>query len=151
MVTKTCTGCGVEKGLDGFGVQARGLHGRRSKCKDCVSAYNSTYTKNRFSSDPVFRAKTIAAAAAWSAANPEKRAVIAKKRNQKDRENHPEKVKARALINQRVRFGRMPKASSLACVECGKIAAHYHHYKGYAFENRYDVQPVCSSCHKILG
>jgi uncharacterized protein YaiL (DUF2058 family) len=151
MATKQCNKCSKEKELGAFGLQKKGLHGRRSICRDCVSTYNSVYSKERFSSDPIFRQKRIEAAAAWSSANPEKRAEIAKRRNQKEQRDSPEKIKARALVNQRIRFGRMPKASSLACVECGGIAAHYHHYKGYAFENRYDVQPVCSSCHKLLG
>jgi len=151
MVTKQCTKCATAKELEAFGLQKKGLHGRRSICRVCVSDYNSAYSKERFSSDPIFRQKRIEAATAWSSANPGKRAEIAKRRNQKERMEFPEKIKARALVNQRVRFGRMPNASSLSCAECGGIAAHYHHHKGYSFEHRYDVQPVCAACHKILG
>ena len=151
MVTKTCTGCGVQKELDDFGVQPRGLYGRRSKCKACTCEYNRSYHKTRWQSDEVFRLRVTERAAKWAIANPLKRSEIAIRRNKKELRENPDAVKARALVNQRVRFGRMPKASSLECVQCGGIAAHYHHHKGYAFENRYDVKPVCAPCHKLLG
>jgi 5-methylcytosine-specific restriction endonuclease McrA len=36
---KTCRGkCGLELPLDAFGVQARGLYGRKSECKPCLAA-----------------------------------------------------------------------------------------------------------------
>lgn len=44
---KVCTACGVEKSLDDFHAHPRGLHGRTSKCKPCVSAYNKArYARN---------------------------------------------------------------------------------------------------------
>jgi len=116
-----------------------------------VSIYNSAYSKKRTKSDPAFRARNVAAATAWAKANPEKRSKIAIRRNQKEKADAPEKVRARGLVNQRVRFARIPKASTLLCVECGGVACHYHHHNGYYFESRYDVVPVCVKCHKKLG
>jgi hypothetical protein len=109
------------------------------------------YHQKRYSQDEKFRIKKIAQSIKWASDNPQKRAEIAKFRNQKALKESPEKIKARALVNQRVRFGRIPKASSLPCSECGNEASHYHHYNGYAFENRYDVKPVCVKCHILLG
>ena len=82
--------------------------------------------------------------------NPEKRAKIAKTRNKKALVINPEKVKARALVNQKVRFNRIPKASDLICNSCGNKAKQYHHHMGYDWKNRYNVIPVCVPCHKIL-
>lgn len=150
-ISKKCTCCGIEKSLNMFGSQNRGLYGKRARCFECVKKYNAIYHQNRYSQDVGYRINRIKQAIKWVSENPEKRAKVARARNQKARQNNPEKIKARALVNQRVRFGRMPKATSLACVECGEQAAHYHHYNGYSFENRYDVQPVCIKCHKHLG
>lgn len=150
MTKKTCTGCGIEKTIDCFSNSKRGLYARKSKCKECTKSYNKQYHKSRWQGDEGFRLKAIANALKWSAENPEKRAIIAKKRNEKAFNAAPEKMLARALVNQRVRFGRMPRASSLECVECGNVAAHYHHHNGYDFKNRYDVVPVCAQCHKLV-
>ena len=150
MTTKKCTGCSEYKILDDFAKSERGLLGRKSRCKSCVSQYNTSYHRKRWDSDEAFREKTKEAAKDWTKNNPEKRAVIAKKRNQKAFAKDPLKIRARALVNQKVRFGRIPKASSLKCHCCGIQAKHYHHHNGYGFENRYDVTPLCTSCHTII-
>jgi hypothetical protein len=98
--------------------------------------------------DPEYVQKRSKKASAWAKNNPEKRSKIAIRRNKKAMANHPQKVMARALVNQRVRFGRMPRASDLKCSHCENIAAHYHHHKGYEFKHRYDVVPVCVKCHQ---
>ena len=150
MDTKTCSKCGNAKELHLFGSQKRGLLGKRSICRACVSTYNKKYSSNRYATDAQFVERVIKKAAEWAAKNPSKRAAIAKRRNQKALILHPDKIKARSLVNQRVRFGRMHKASECLCFRCGKQAAHYHHYLGYDFEHRYDVQPVCIACHLLL-
>lgn len=55
----------------------------------------------------------------------------------------------RNAVHHRVENGVMPPASDLACTHCGKQAEQYHHHKGYAFENRLDVIPLCIPCHRI--
>src|SRR4051812_18841456 len=115
-----------------------------------TAKYNKEYHRKRYDSDPAYRAKKLKNAIKWTKKNPKKRAEIAKRRNKREKLIYPEKVKCRALINLRVRFGRMPKASSLKCAHCQRKAAHYHHKNGYAFKNRYDVDPVCTKCHKRL-
>ena len=151
MQSKICTKCGQSKELNNYGVSSRGLYGRRSICRSCVSSYNREYSKNRWLNDEEYRLRKMEMSLKWAKGNPAKRSEIAKRRNKKEKTNHPEKVKARALVNQRVRFGRMPKASVLVCVECGEQANHYHHHLGYEFKHRYDVVPVCTQCHKHLG
>lgn len=131
-----------------FGKASNGLYGRKSRCLECVRLYEKTYQKTRYATDASFREKIKLRSKVWVKNNPEKRAIIAKKRNMKALQNSPEAVRCRALVNQRVRFKRMPRASSLLCSVCGNKAAHYHHHKGYSFQHRYDVIPVCIPCHK---
>ena len=150
METKKCTSCLETKLLDQFGQQKRGLLGRRSKCKRCVNKYNHEYSVKRWAEDEGFRKKSIRKSIEWAKKNPEKRAVIAKNRNKKALLENPEKVKARALVNQRVRFKRIPRASELTCCNCGAQAKQYHHHMGYDWENRYNVVPVCIPCHNVL-
>lgn len=151
MQEKKCTECCEVKPLSDFGVLKRGLYGRRSKCRACIRKQTKKWYAKKVIADPVWRAKSIAASRKWQKENPEKRSAIAIRRNKKEMLVAPEKVRARALVNQKVRFGRMPRASDLSCEYCGEKAKHYHHHKGYAFEHRYDVVPVCFSCHKNVG
>ena len=150
METKKCTSCLEAKPLDQFGQQKRGFLGKRSKCKCCVNKYNHEYSVKRWAEDEEFRKKITIRAIEWSKKNPKKRAVIAKNRNKKAFLENPEKVKARALVNQRVRFKRIPRASELKCYNCGSQAKQYHHHMGYEWENRYNVVPVCVPCHNVL-
>jgi hypothetical protein len=145
---KKCNKCLELKDIDLFNNSKKGLYGKRGDCKDCQKNYNSQYGSYRYKNDESHRQKIIQRSKEWSKNNPEKRSVIAVKRNKKEKVQNPEKTKARQLVNQRVRFGRMPKANELKCDKCENMAQHYHHYKGYSFENRYDVIPLCIHCHK---
>jgi hypothetical protein len=57
------------------------------------------------------------------------------------------KAQARMRVNNEVAAGRLPRASSLTCTDCGKPAEEYDHYLGYEPEHYEHVQPVCKSCH----
>jgi hypothetical protein len=142
--------CGEVKPRDQFRINPANGN-PNGGCIPCVRERHRIRQNERWATDPEYRSKRLAITTQWAKDNPEKRAVIAKKRNQKAKKDSPDKVKARALLNQRVRFGRMPRASDCKCTHCENQAAHYHHYLGYAFEHRYDVQPVCIECHKTLG
>lgn len=144
---KQCRTCFKTKDNSEFGKAKRGWLGTRNKCKACIGEYNRAYSAARLKNDPIFAAKKKEQAIAWMKANPERRAVTARKRNQKAKLENPEKISARSLVNQRVRFGRMPRACDLIC-SCGAQAKHYHHHMGYDFENRYNVTPVCVVCHR---
>lgn len=48
VVVKCCSGCGVVKSLDDFHRKRDGADGRRSRCKECVSAWDRRhYEENR--------------------------------------------------------------------------------------------------------
>jgi hypothetical protein len=137
---KTCLGCQIEKDRSEF-------TGAKKKCRACISEYNRAYSQARMKSDPVFRARRAAQASQWAKDNPEKRSVIATRRNAKAWASDPLRMMARSCIAQQVKRGNRPAASSLTCA-CGEPAAHYHHHNGYEVAHRYDVVPVCVPCHK---
>jgi hypothetical protein len=56
-VWKACTACGIEKPLVNFHKAGRGLHGRTSKCRKCVSRYNKTTSSARYEQRRVNRLK----------------------------------------------------------------------------------------------
>lgn len=144
---KECSKCHLNLPIDCFSMAKRGLYGRKSYCKKCSYAMFKKWESEKMK-DPEYVKKRSKQSSDWAKRNPEKRSLIAIRRNKKELANHPEKVRARALVNQRVRFGRIPKASDLKCLHCENTAAHYHHHKGYGFEHRYDVVPVCVKCHR---
>jgi len=150
MENKPCSKCKCTKPLSEFGYQKRGLFGKRSICKSCTNIYTQAYSKSRYETDPDFRVRKSLLASEWVKANPLKRSLIAVRRNKKESLVSPEKTRCRALVNQRVRFGRIPRASDLSCSQCGNPAKEYHHYNGYSWYHRYDVIPVCRKCHKSL-
>lgn len=54
---------------------------------------------------------------------------------------------ARGAVQLAVKRGELPKPTEYLCVDCGKPAAEYDHYKGYSWEHRLAVEPVCENCH----
>lgn len=64
---------------------------------------------------------------------------------------YPERDKARVAVARAKKAGRLPKASDLLCVDCGRQAQEYDHYLGYNEEHWLDVQPVCKPCHERRG
>lgn len=64
-------------------------------------------------------------------------------------ENNPDKLKAGNAIRSAVRKGKIPKVTTLNCFHCPNQATNYHHHKGYSKENRFDVIPLCSKCHRV--
>ena len=76
-ITKTCTKCGVAKGLAEFHRDAKGKHGRKSMCKPCNIAESSLYAKRH---PEIVNARN----ARWSKANPEKRKQSNKRLKEKN-------------------------------------------------------------------
>ncbi len=64
-------------------------------------------------------------------------------------QQNKEKGIARSVVNRAVRLGKIPRASTLNCAECGATAKHYHH-PSYAREDRMNVVPLCDFCHKAV-
>lgn len=68
-----------------------------------------------------------------------------------------DKRQAREKVHSEIRNGRMPSASSVPCMDCGRswvdgcLEHHYDHYLGYSLEHHLHVQAVCAGCHAIRG
>jgi transcriptional regulator with XRE-family HTH domain len=56
--------------------------------------------------------------------------------------------RARAAVAQAVKIGKLPKPSTLKCVDCGVRASQYDH-RDYA--KRREVEPVCAKCNTKRG
>lgn len=51
-------------------------------------------------------------------------------------------------VNAAVQSGRLPRAKTQKCVDCGKQAHGYDHRD---YNKPLDVVPVCQSCNKLRG
>ena len=65
-----------------------------------------------------------------------------------------DKIQARQRINVEVRTGRRPHPNALPCADCahewktGERRHEYDHHLGYAAAHHYDVEAVCTTCHR---
>ena len=99
-MTKKCTRCNIEKPLDMFGNEQKGKHGKRSKCKVCMTEIRKEqYDSNKeqeLAYGKQYReanaAKEKARCARYRALNPEK----VKMSQKKYQENNSDKVKQRS-------------------------------------------------------
>lgn len=64
---------------------------------------------------------------------------------------HPEQNRARQVIRNAIRNGKMPRPDTLQCHYCPNKAKQYHHWHGYAPEHWLDVVPVCTKCHNKIS
>lgn len=48
------------------------------------------------------------------------------------------------LVNKAIRTGKLPRAYTLRCSHCGKVARDYHHED---YTRPLDVTPLCRKCH----
>ena len=173
---KTCSRCGQEKALSEFRKDSRSRDGRRSECKACSYKYDKNYAgteagrarAKKYDQKPKRQAAKRQSVRNWLSRVKEFEWFGAYRRQkQKEYETTPkykrafavryqrdrEKYRARHALNGAIRRGTIPHASSNTCQQCRqKKARHYHHNKGYAWENRFDVVPLCVECHfKIHG
>ena len=68
-------------------------------------------------------------------------------RARREQLKNPLRAGAWRAVYRAVRDGRLPKANSQRCVDCGGKAVHYDHYAGYEREHWLSVDPVCYMCH----
>lgn len=58
-------------------------------------------------------------------------------------------VRAHGRIAHEIKHGRLPKASSLRCFDCGTLATGHHHFRGYRRIYALIVLPLCTRCHGL--
>lgn len=122
-MTKKCTKCGESKSIDEFCAMAKAPDGRHYWCRVCRSSYNRKWARDR----PAYYQQN----------------------SRKMRARYPQRQRARSVVTQAIKMGRMPPANSLACVDCGTLAYAYDHNHGYEPPHELDVEPVCSRCHGL--
>jgi hypothetical protein len=57
------------------------------------------------------------------------------------------RYRANYAVRTAVKEGRLPRANTRTCAECGAPAHHYHHHRGYAEEHWLAVIALCRPCH----
>lgn len=159
--TKRCGRCGLDKPRTAFGAHKRSPDGLRPECRECRNAAERARlqspagraarlaTVRRYNAKPETKAQVLDYQRTKYATDPAYRAKV-QATYRRSRAKHRDKALARDAVNNEVKAGRMPRASSLPCVRCDRQASEYHHHKGYAPEHRLDVIPVCKPCHEHL-
>ena len=65
-----------------------------------------------------------------------------------------DKRQARKRVNHLIGAGKLPRPNDLPCFDCGHVADgtngrhEYDHHLGYGAANHFDVQAVCTKCHR---
>jgi len=154
--TKRCTYCKQIKSLSEFFKHCRKKDGYCSECKICKLKYDKEYFQTK-------KGKTTSRKAVLRYRATEKGKAVFRKtmsrycQSEKGKANykryrarHPERCKARDVVNHAVQAGKLPRANTMPCYYCPTQAEQYHHYKGYEPEHRLDVVPICRKCHNRL-
>lgn len=131
---KACFKCGETKPLGEFYRHAKMADGHLGKCKDC--------TKKDVRAHRLDNPETVRAYDRKRAQLPARKALRAAvfKREQ---DNHPDRMKARYLLTNAVRDGRINKRPCAFCGSDGRVEAHHHDYT-----KPLDVTWLCSPCHR---
>jgi len=133
VATKFCPKCKTTKVCGAFAHWNRGPDGLQTQCKACNAAYRKTaaYRENdrRYAQSDKGKAT-------------QRRADL--KRHASDA--HKLKLLARMRFATAVRGGHIIRQP---CEKCGKTPAQGHHHLGYEPEHFFDVQWLCSSCHRV--
>lgn len=58
---------------------------------------------------------------------------------------HPRRIKAKDLLSQAIKSGKISRISTQLCATCGVQAQDYHHSD---YTKPYEVTPLCKSCHR---
>lgn len=127
VVTRRCSQCKSIKPLDQFTKNRSKPLGHNYECFPCAAdssrEYYEKYHENHKNEFAVYR--------------------------QRYKENNPEEIKARQVLNNAVRDGKILRPES--CIRCNSTRRiQGHHYLGYAPEHHFDVMWFCESCHKTI-
>lgn len=136
---KKCAKCKQIKPISEFSRHTGHKDGYQGWCKSCQRVYQRKYQKTE-------RGKAV-----------NRKSFKKYRRTNKGKDNdyrcakrfrirHPERRKAKAVVEYAVRVGKLPRVNTLQCHYCPKPAQQYHH-PSYAPEHWYDVIPVCIKCH----
>jgi len=173
---KTCCRCKINKELNEFVKSKRMKDGFSNRCKSChriasiESCRNNPHGRKKAHQKyyQTHKQEHIQKCIEWAKRNPQKVKEIRlrcrrnltddqikklnecrKKSTKQQRQKFPDKYKARNKVNNAVAKKKIPKVTTLQCIDCGSPAKQYHHHKGYDVEHWLDVVPMCISCHSL--
>ena len=147
---KTCFKCQQTKPVSEFYRHSAMADGYLGKCKECTKLDARQARESRLEYYQAYdreRGRTEAR----KAVNRERARLKRKEqpgcdshRHQQDRLAHPEKYRARYLMSNAIRDGRLKR---LPCEKCGDPKSHGHHYD---YSKPLDVQWLCGDHHKEI-
>jgi hypothetical protein len=165
MSTKNCFKCDVEQPLENFYKHPQMADGRVNKCKECNKHDNRTnrklkinyyteYEKSRFQSPErkaysykkteEFKLKYAEKVKEYKLKSYKNNSESIKIKQRKYVKNNPEKIMARAMLNNAVRDGKVKK---YPCIKCGDIKSQAHHCD---YLLPFDVIWLCAKHHREI-
>ena len=170
IISKQCSQCKRIKPVSEFFKKTTNKDEHRSWCKICTTISNKIFAQSekgraisrksvkKYHQTKKGKETMKRAAAKYQKTEKGQRTALKAKRKYEHSEKgkayhkqwslkHPESRKARNVVEWAVRKGTLPRPDSLPCHYCPNPAKEYHHWKGYAPENRLDVVAVCKKCH----
>ncbi len=134
--SKICRGCNVEQSITQFYVHKMMKDNRLNYCKSCVKKrVKKRYYEKHDEIVEYERKRSLL---------PERKRK-ASVYQQTRRKRYPQKDKARQLLNDAVRDGKITKQPCYLCGSTNKIEAHHHDYS-----KPLDVKWVCFYCHRSV-
>lgn len=137
---KICSKCKINKPFLEYGKDKRTLSGKKSACRECDRISSNKYYS-------VNKQKCIEKTNKWRIKNPDKyrkgakrRDLIYKKAYRAKPENQS-KIKARRLLNNAIRSGKVKR---LPCEVCGSLKSEGHHVD---YIKPFDIKFLCSKHH----
>lgn len=118
---KACSRCKSSKEISEFGPTKRNPAGRKNICRACENESARKYYKRNVK-------KCIDKATRWRKENPEQYRKSSlpshRKASARTRRARPEEVKARRIVNNAIRSGKIKR---LPCEVCGNVRSEAHH------------------------
>lgn len=160
-LTKYCPQCQQVKPSTDFHKNSTRYDGLASLCKVCKGKINKRYSqtengqkslkmrKERYRQSQKGKAKEREykrSEKTKSSTRLYKRSRAGKLAYLRQRQNNPERFKAREAVVYAVKIGKLPRARTLKCQDCSESAIEYHHWS-YEPEHWLDVIPLCKKCH----
>lgn len=136
---RQCTKCLKVLPLDAFYKTAKGKFGRTSRCRECIRADVRANQAQVNESAKLWRERNPDYLRNYRKA-PEVRKKVAEQGAQQ-RKNNPDKARARDIIGNEIRRGRLVPQP---CQFCGKTKTQAHHPD---YSKPLEVVWVCSRCH----
>lgn len=149
MIKKQCTKCKSVLPFSEFHKWKYGKDGYKSCCKKCntkdVTSYQKTprgrqiHLRNSCKYERTEKGKRNKKRYVGS----DKGCIMVKERSRKNRERFPEKCRARDVLNNAVKSGKIKAPSN--CIVCSKRRKLHGHHDDY--DNPLEVRWMCQKCH----